>query len=107
LPNEIGIYHVHGFLPRKDEIKTDNKITLSEDIYHAQYNDIYSWQNLVQLDKYQNCVCLFIGISLTDPNLRRLLDIAKNQRVDKSIVHYNIRKNYDSSVLKKKSLAVT
>lgn len=100
-PGELPIFHVHGFLPREGEVVKENKITLSEDIYHEQYNDTYGWNNMVQLNKYRDCVCLFIGLSLTDPNLRRLLDIARTQRGDTAPVHYSIRKRYDSTTLEK------
>ena len=40
---ELPIYHVHGFLPRKGSIDKNNHITLSEDVYHQQYLDTYSW----------------------------------------------------------------
>jgi len=94
---ELPIYHVHGFLPREGEVVKENKITLSEDIYHEQYNDTYSWNNIVQLSKYIDCVCLFIGLSLRDPNLRRLLDIARIQRGGSTPVHYLIREKIDPS----------
>ncbi len=100
-PGELPIYHVHGFLPREGKLDDGNKITLSEDVYHEQYNAIYSWNNLVQLNKYSDCMCLFIGLSLTDPNLRRLLDIARIQRGDKKPVHFSIRKRYSSYELEK------
>lgn len=98
-PGELTIYHVHGFLPPEGEIGKDSKITLSEDVYHQQYNEIYSWNNMIQLNKYRDNVCLFIGLSLTDPNLRRLLDIAKTQRGDNIPVHFSIRKKYDPTIL--------
>ncbi|MDL1969485.1 MAG: SIR2 family protein [Candidatus Desulfofervidaceae bacterium] len=98
-PGELPIYHVHGFLPRDGDISEDIQITLSEDIYHQQYNNIYSWNNIIQLNKYRDNVCLFIGISLSDPNLRRLLDIAKVQRGNDDPIHFIIRKKYNSSLL--------
>ena len=97
---ELPIYHVHGFLPRDDNLDEKNKITLSEDIYHQQYSEIYSWNNIIQINKFRDNICLFIGVSLTDPNLRRLLDIAKLQKGDTDEQHYIFRKKYKLDVIK-------
>lgn len=99
----LPIYHVHGFLPRKstqEKLGVHNKIIFSEDIYHQLYTDIYCWNNIVQINKFTNNVCLFIGISLTDPNLRRLLDVAKNIRGEKSVPHYLFKKKHDKQKIK-------
>jgi hypothetical protein len=78
--NALKIHHVHGFLPRNGNLGNENRITLGEFVYHEQYNNIYSWNNIVQINKFRDKVCLFVGTSLTDPNIRRLLDIAKTQK---------------------------
>ena len=88
---QIPIYHVHGFLPRTIDIKAPN-IVFSEDSYHTQFIDPYSWSNLIQLYKYMNNTCLFLGLSITDPNLRRLLDISRRKNNNDSPRHYLIKK---------------
>ncbi|MCX6680143.1 MAG: SIR2 family protein [Methanothrix sp.] len=76
----IPIYHVHGFLPRKGNLTDKNKIILSEEAYHVLYNTNNAWNNEIQLEKFIKNKCLLIGLSLNDPNLRRLLDSAKKAR---------------------------
>lgn len=87
--DQLPIYHVHGFLPNRKDIHEPN-LVFSEEAYHSQFLDPYSWSNLIQLNTFSANICLFIGISLSDPNLRRLLDISwrKNQRCK----HYIIMK---------------
>jgi hypothetical protein len=91
---EIPIYHPHGFLPRSKNLTSKNEVVFSEDAYHSQFIDPFSWSNLVQLNHLNNSTCLFIGISLTDPNMRRLLDVSirKNGKGEKN--HYIIKKRY-------------
>jgi len=87
--DELPIYHVHGYLPLNNSVEKHN-IIFSEDSYHTQFVDLYSWSNLEQLYTYMNNTCLFIGISLTDPNLRRLLDISN--RKNEGNKHFIIKK---------------
>jgi len=87
-PGMIPIYHVHGFLPRNGDLTDKNRIILSEEAYHALYNTSNAWTNKIQLDKFIKNKCLLIGLSLNDPNLRRLLDSSKNERNDDEF--YNI-----------------
>lgn len=96
---EIPIYHVHGYLPKSKTIKNHN-LVFSEDGYHTQFIDPYSWSNLIQLYKYMNNSCLFIGVSLSDPNLRRILDISKRKNGDGINKHFIIKKmpSQESSV---------
>jgi hypothetical protein len=86
----LPIYHVHGFLPQEGKIDENNIITMGEFIYHEQYNAIYSWNNIVQINKFRDKTCLFIGSSLSDPNIRRLLDIANTQK-NNNRFHYIVK----------------
>jgi hypothetical protein len=90
--NELPIYHVHGYLPRTGRIPADTELVFSEDAYHSQFIDPFSWSNLMQLTKLTQNTCLFVGISLTDPNMRRLLDVAWRKNPDKTMSHYLVRR---------------
>ena len=72
----LSIFHVHGFLPKSFEEDISHELIFSEEDYHRVYRDAYCWSNLVQLNYLREKSCLFIGCSLSDPNLRRLLDVA-------------------------------
>ena len=97
---ELPIYHVHGYLPLFGKVAPNSLVTFSEDTYHQQYSAIYSWNNIVQINKFRDSSCLFIGLSLTDPNIRRLLDIANTQRGSSVPQHFSIRKRYDSKTIR-------
>ncbi len=91
---ELPVYHVHGFLPEKGKLEPANQITFGENIYHKQYTDTYSWNNIVQINKFRDNNCLFIGTSLTDPNTRRLLDISNQQRTSTKGSHFIFKLRY-------------
>lgn len=92
-PDELPVYHVHGFLPedRKKYDGLDNStLVFSEEGYHQIYSDSYHWSNLVQLNGLRENNCLMVGLSMTDPNLRRLLDISA-RNIERS-KHYSFMK---------------
>lgn len=95
-PEELPVYHVHGFLP-EDRAKYPNidKATLvfSEEGYHQIYGEAYHWSNLIQLNSLKENACLMVGLSLTDPNLRRLLEIS-SKSIDKP-KHFAFLKRVD------------
>lgn len=75
------VYHLHGVLPRlfRDGELDSAKIIFSEDDYHNLYSDPYSWANIAQLSLLTTKSVLFIGLSMQDPNLRRLIDKARSR----------------------------
>lgn len=94
--DELSIYHVHGFLPREIEKHGDLRKSLlvfSEERYHQLMLEPYSWANLVQLSVFREHTCLLVGLSLTDPNLRRLLEIAAKS--NSTAKHFAIIKRLD------------
>lgn len=96
-PDELPVYHVHGYLPRKGRIPPNMEVVFSEDAYHSQFIEPFSWSNLIQLNKLSQNTCLFIGLSLTDPNLRRLLDVSNRKNPEKTLNHFFIKKSPSSS----------
>lgn len=78
-PDDLPIYHAHGFLPEDQSSYQgldDSTLVFSEEGYHRIYSEPYHWSNLVQLNTFRENNCLMVGLSMTDPNLRRLLDIS-------------------------------
>lgn len=84
--NNIFIYHVHGYLSEK-EGKQSECIILGEKEYHQVYRDSFNWSNVEQLHALNRSTCFFIGLSMTDPNLRRLMDISYKES-DKDCEHF-------------------
>ena len=72
----LPIFHVHGYLPSDSSLTPGVELVFAEEAYHSQFIDPFRWSNLIQLEALTQTTCLLVGISLTDPNLRRLLDVA-------------------------------
>lgn len=70
------IYHVHGFVPYENKENIKSLPVLSEEEYHRVYANSYNWSNVEQIHALSRTTCIFIELSMTVPNLRRLLDIA-------------------------------
>ncbi len=71
----LPVFHPHGIV-RRDPSSTGNWVVLAEDEYHRQFAAPHSWSNVVQLNAFSQMRCCFVGSSMTDPNLRRLLAAA-------------------------------
>ena len=85
--NSFPVYHVHGIVFRKNDDGLPEDIVLTENDYHRVYSEVFDWSNVEQLHALTRCACFFIGLSLNDPNLRRLLEIAQRDS-GRSVRHY-------------------
>lgn len=78
---KLNVYHPHGFFPygtKKNSYPLLQKyIVFSEEEYHNLYNNPYSWASILQYHLYRESLYLFVGCSLSDPNLRRILSATK------------------------------
>lgn len=84
---KFPIYHVHGFIPRQKEVLDTPMPVLSEEQYHEVYANAYNWGNIEQLHALNRTTCFFIGLSMNDPNLRRILEISHHE-ADEQARHY-------------------
>lgn len=100
--DEIPVYHVHGLIPQFNSDLASTPV-LSEKDYHDIYRKSYHWSNIEQLHALDRNTCFFIGLSMTDPNLRRLLDFSHAES-DNEIHHYAFLKRnnlYDNDDVEK------
>lgn len=77
--NSTPVYHVHGSVnDPNNQIQNDipDAPVLSEEDYHNLYATGHHWSNTAILHALQHTHCIFIGLSMTDPNLRRLIESA-------------------------------
>jgi hypothetical protein len=68
------IYYPHGYIPFKGGVNTE--IVLTETEYQKQSSQADLWSNNIQISVYCNTSCIFLGLSLEDPNLRRILNLS-------------------------------
>ena len=79
---KLPIYHVHGYVPLNVTELTEQDIVFTEDQYHQSAKDAYSWANLVQIQSLSGSTGLMIGLSMSDRNMRRLLDAVSQMPVE-------------------------
>jgi hypothetical protein len=72
-PRSLPIYYPHGYLPLEGGPVT--RLVFAENEYHQEATEPYSWANLIQIRAFCGSACVFIGTSMVDPNIRRLLDL--------------------------------
>lgn len=75
--NSIPIFHLHGSLSpvkSKTEVKDSrNSLIFLESSYSDVASNMYSWAQTNFLYSAQNCKMVFLGLSMSDPNIRRWL----------------------------------
>jgi SIR2-like domain len=74
--NRIPIYHPHGFIALDRDGRASDDFVFSEEDYHRLYADASHWANRIQGELLSAKTSLFVGVSFTDPNIRRLVDAA-------------------------------
>lgn len=73
----LTVEHVHGYLPPPPHTITPEmaaSVVFDEETYHSRFNDPTHWTNRVLIGALTESVCIFVGFSMSDPNVRRLLE---------------------------------
>jgi hypothetical protein len=82
----IPYYFCHGALLNQLSTKNDvrlkstSKLVFSESNYLELANSNYAWQSINFLNTCSDSTVIFIGVSLTDPNMRKWLTWIQNER---------------------------
>jgi hypothetical protein len=85
-PEKINVYHMHGFLRFDSKAGDTTKeapdaAVLTEQDYFDFFNEPTSLFNYTFLYLLREFSCLFIGLSMQDDNIRRLLHYSKKERL--------------------------
>lgn len=72
------IIYPHGFIPMKGGVRTE--IVLTEADYQNQIYHQNLWSNNIQTSLLSSNTCIFIGLSLNDSNIRRLINMCSRAR---------------------------
>ena len=97
----VPVDYVHGHLPCGNGIPSVNEssIILSQDEYLLNMMQPFSWQTNIQLHYLMNATCLFIGTSLRDINMLRVLFCAKEHTRQPEIFVLISRKSMNKAVM--------
>lgn len=95
------IYHPHGYIPSPEELIPNkrNQVVMSMEEFYDSAKAVFSWQNATQIHFLTHYMCVYIGTSLTDMNMQRLLSFADIEHNNESI-YYLMRVNNAQSRLK-------
>lgn len=97
--DRIPYYFCHGLLPlsAKDRHRGSvEKLVFSEGDYLQLANNAFSWQSTAFLGEAMGRSLVFIGVSLSDPNMRRWLSWTHTNRI-REIAEY--KPNHGSSTI--------
>lgn len=102
--NDFPIYHVHGFLPKDEKLypnykMEDQELIFTEESYFKLQKNEESWRNNVQVEALKNHTVIMLGLSLNDPNLRRLLIETRQSTETKNYILLRSASKNDSEYL--------
>jgi hypothetical protein len=87
----VKVIHAHGYLPRAGYLSRRD-IVFTEPDYHHLTESVFHWGLSEIVERLRKNTVLFIGLSMVDPSLRRLLDASRNSKIPP---HWQIQRRHD------------
>jgi hypothetical protein len=87
----LRVIHAHGFVPKVGPL-TRRDIVFTEPDYHRLTESVFHWSLSDVVDRLRKRTVLFVGLSMSDPSLRRLLDASRNSDIPP---HWQIQKRHE------------
>lgn len=88
---KLRVTHPHGFIPRVG-IPKGASVVFTERSYHSLTETVFHWALTEIVSHLRHQTVLFIGMSMSDPSLRRLLDACRNSNIPP---HWQIQKRHE------------
>lgn len=89
--DRLRVIHAHGFVPKNGAISRKD-IVFTEPDYHRLTESVFHWSLSEIVERLRKSTVLFIGLSMSDPSLRRLLDASRNSKIPP---HWQIQKRHE------------
>lgn len=76
--NTFPVYHVHGYIPdpHEEEIVRSPNIVMALEEFVGQQTGGLSWQDAVQIQAFRTANVMFMGCSMTDLTMKRMINFA-------------------------------
>jgi len=86
----LPIIHPHGYIPRRGPLKEG--VIFTERHYHELMESVFHWSLTEIVNHLRHHTVLFLGLSMSDPNIRRLLDACRNSDIPS---HWQVQKRHE------------
>lgn len=87
----LRIIHAHGYIPAQGPLSRAD-VVFTEPDYHRLTESVFHWSLSEVVERLRKNVVLFVGLSMSDPSLRRLLDASRNSDIPP---HWQIQKRHE------------
>lgn len=104
--NCFPVYHVHGYIPDpyEEEIRDTPDIVMALEEFVEQQTDGLSWEDSIQVSAFRNSNIIFIGCSMTDLTMKRMINYAHTSGYNNKIFILDATSSLISSDSEQKGL---